>query len=232
MASAASRQGLHWQKASTHCRMGWTYVARGALLCMVSGGENSLLVSSPDAGSGQCRAGLAGRLNRWRFTMTMRTARIVKPAACAKAPSSRKPAATSPIAADGSKTTKGTAASPRKAEVAKTKQKLKATVDASAAKETKVKAGARTSIKSATRTEAMNTAGSTKSATVMSMLRGAEGITLEAIRQATGWQAHSVRGFLSGTVRKKQGMALISERGEDGIRRYRIDDVAAAQALP
>lgn len=66
-----------------------------------------------------------------------------------------------------------------------------------------------------------------KSAIVMMMLRSPTGATTEAIQAATGWQAHSVRGFLSGTVRKKLGEALVSDRGEDGIRRYRIAGTVA-----
>jgi len=38
---------------------------------------------------------------------------------------------------------------------------------------------------------------------------------------ATGWQAHSVRGFLSGTVKKKLELAGTTTR-EDGVRRYRL----------
>ena len=39
----------------------------------------------------------------------------------------------------------------------------------------------------------------------------------------TGWQAHSVRGVLSGTLKKKLGLAVVSEMTEAGERRYRID---------
>ena len=39
---------------------------------------------------------------------------------------------------------------------------------------------------------------------------------------ATGWQAHSVRGFLSGTVRKKMGLDLGVAGGNGGTRHYRI----------
>jgi hypothetical protein len=40
--------------------------------------------------------------------------------------------------------------------------------------------------------------------------------------QATGWQSHSVRGFLSGTVGKKMGLAVTSSKGDDGQRSYAV----------
>jgi hypothetical protein len=40
--------------------------------------------------------------------------------------------------------------------------------------------------------------------------------------KATGWQAHSVRGFLSGGVGKKMGLKLESTKAENGERSYFI----------
>ena len=63
----------------------------------------------------------------------------------------------------------------------------------------------------------------TKSAVVLKLLRSTKGASIEDMMKATGWQSHSVRGFLSGTVKKKLGLAPISESGKDGVRRYRIE---------
>jgi hypothetical protein len=40
--------------------------------------------------------------------------------------------------------------------------------------------------------------------------------------KATGWQAHSVRGFLSGTVGKKLGLTIASTKTEEGERTYSV----------
>lgn len=63
----------------------------------------------------------------------------------------------------------------------------------------------------------------TKADIVLKKLRLARGATIESLMEATSWQAHSVRGFLSAVVRKKLGLTLVSEVGKDGVRRYRID---------
>ena len=41
--------------------------------------------------------------------------------------------------------------------------------------------------------------------------------------ERTGWQAHSVRGFLSGTVGKKMGLKVVSAKGESGERSYSLN---------
>lgn len=65
------------------------------------------------------------------------------------------------------------------------------------------------------------TARKTKSDAVIALLSRPRGATLDEMMKATGWQSHSVRGFLAGTVKKKLGRSIDSEVGEKG-RVYRI----------
>jgi len=61
----------------------------------------------------------------------------------------------------------------------------------------------------------------TKQATAIEMLRASAGANIGALMKATGWQQHSVRGFLSGVVRKRLMLHLESAL-EEGVRIYRI----------
>ena len=58
---------------------------------------------------------------------------------------------------------------------------------------------------------------------VLGLLSRPSGATIAGIMQSTGWQPHSVRGFLAAIVRKKLGLKLVSEK-TDGPRVYRIAD--------
>jgi len=61
-----------------------------------------------------------------------------------------------------------------------------------------------------------------KKAIVLELLRRPEGATLADIQSATGWQPHSVRGFISGSLSKKMGLNVESFKTPEGARAYRI----------
>ena len=63
---------------------------------------------------------------------------------------------------------------------------------------------------------------------MIEMLGRRPGATIATIMKATGWQPHSVRGFLTAVVRKKLGLTLASEKtGEERIYRVVAEDAAA-----
>jgi hypothetical protein len=68
-----------------------------------------------------------------------------------------------------------------------------------------------------------------KQSRVIAMLQSPAGSTISAMMEATGWQPHSVRGFLAGVVRKRLKLRLASKK-VDGTRVYRI--IAAGSSTP
>ena len=68
-----------------------------------------------------------------------------------------------------------------------------------------------------------------KQAVIIDMLRAPTGTTIAAMMQSTGWQQHSVRGFLAGVVRKKLKLKLTSAK-IDGNRIYRISNGTRSKA--
>jgi hypothetical protein len=67
-------------------------------------------------------------------------------------------------------------------------------------------------------------AGSSGSKTgkILDLLKRPGGVTLKELMKATDWQAHSVRGFLSGTVGKKMGTPVESSKRANGERCYKL----------
>lgn len=64
-------------------------------------------------------------------------------------------------------------------------------------------------------------AKTSKTEQVLTLMRGKTGASVDQIMKLTGWQAHSVRGFISGTVKKKLALSLDSQIRE-GVRHYHI----------
>jgi len=62
-----------------------------------------------------------------------------------------------------------------------------------------------------------------KAGKILDLLMRPGGVTAKELMKATGWQPHSVRGFLSGTIRKKMGLNVVSAKSEDGDRTYSVE---------
>lgn len=61
-----------------------------------------------------------------------------------------------------------------------------------------------------------------KQAEVIRMLQRPDGATVRQICEATGWQAHTVRGIFAGAFKKKLGLTIVSDKAQGGERVYRI----------
>jgi hypothetical protein len=113
------------------------------------------------------------------------------------------------LAAEEPKATRKASRAPRGAHVAPKKGKAskKASPANKAPKGAKKAAGAR---------------DRSKTNKILDLLKRAGGVTAKELMKATGWQPHSVRGFLSGTIGKKMGLTVTSAKGEDGERSYSV----------
>jgi hypothetical protein len=65
-------------------------------------------------------------------------------------------------------------------------------------------------------------AKASKQEALLGLLRRPDGATINQLTKATGWQAHSVRGVMSGVLKKKMGLTIKSEKAKDGERTYRV----------
>lgn len=71
-------------------------------------------------------------------------------------------------------------------------------------------------------TEGQGAREGSKKAAILALLRQPNGATLKDLMAATGWQAHSVRGFISGAIVKKMGLKVESQKRADGERAYSL----------
>lgn len=66
------------------------------------------------------------------------------------------------------------------------------------------------------------TPADTKQSRLITLIQRPEGARLDELMTVTGWQAHSVRGIISGALRKKLGLKVTLTANPDGTRVYRI----------
>ena len=67
----------------------------------------------------------------------------------------------------------------------------------------------------------------TRSQTLIDLMRTSAGASAAELGAAVGWQVHSVRGFIAGTLKKRSDLMVLAER-KDGATRYRVVDRAEA----
>jgi uncharacterized protein DUF3489 len=112
------------------------------------------------------------------------------------------------------------------------KNVTEATTTTTATKATKApKAAAATKATKATTAKATKTAkaapavtarAGSKTEKVLAMITQTKGATGAEIMKATGWQAHTVRGFISAVIGKKMGLTVTSAANDKGARTYSV----------
>jgi hypothetical protein len=61
-----------------------------------------------------------------------------------------------------------------------------------------------------------------KGALIVDLLKREDGATIAMLTEATGWQKHSVRGFISATLKRDRGITIASQKDDLGNHRYKI----------
>ncbi len=90
------------------------------------------------------------------------------------------------------------------------------------ARTAKSKSRARTTARPATSAGAQESQTGSKAAAVIALLKNKHGATIAEMTEVTGWQSHSVRGSLAGSLRKRHGLEVTSEKRSGEERRYRL----------
>jgi hypothetical protein len=129
---------------------------------------------------------------------------------------------TTPNAGTLGKPQNESALAPKRARVAKQRRHVTASKPKLAKKGAAAKK-AHNAPKSAVTPKAGGAREGSKTAKVLELLQHPDGAALKELMKATGWQTHSVRGFLSGTVGKKMGLTVTSAKGKDGERSYTVN---------
>jgi len=106
---------------------------------------------------------------------------------------------------------------------AKGTSKKAATRKKGAPKSQKTAKGGKKAAKPARAKETAVPRAESKGAKILALIRRPKGATLAELAKLTGWQNHSIRGYLSGTVGNKMGLTVESTKREDGERVYSIN---------
>ncbi len=101
-----------------------------------------------------------------------------------------------------------------------TKQATKTSAAAKPVKPVKAKTGQRAA-------RAADKPKQTISASLIELMRSEGGKSAEELAQAVGWQKHSVRGFIAGTLKKRTDVEVLAVK-TDGVTHYQVRDRASA----